>query len=241
MFAIDPRGGRAGVVVLSLLAVGSVADAWTGWFTRAFDVVAHQFYEIALLAALRRPSQLALARVHVLTLGVLTALGLLLWSRLDRHRRWWWAAFLVAYAIRAAVWIAGSNLPLVPGDGSHYVEVASSVYRGEGPVKHYVESFFIPYPAIREGRGTLDDWATPLYAYVVAGAYRLVGIVPGGWPDTAQIAAGTKKGNGLIEAVHIVLNKLIEDGTYTDLLEFWGLDSEAVTSSEINPPGLPKP
>jgi 4-amino-4-deoxy-L-arabinose transferase-like glycosyltransferase len=192
MSAVDPRGGRAGVVVLSLLAVGSIADAWTGWFTRAFDVVAHQFYEIALLAALRRPSQLALARVHVLTLGVIAALGLLLWSRLDRHRRWWWAAFLAAYAIRAAVWIAGGNLPLVPGDGSHYVEVASSVYRGEGPVKHYVESFFIPYPAIREGRGTLDDWATPLYAYVVAGAYRLVGVVPGASLEaTFAVAKGT--------------------------------------------------
>ena len=56
MPAVDPRGGRAAVVVVSLLVVGSVADAWTGWFTRAFDVVAHQFYEIALLSALRRPS-----------------------------------------------------------------------------------------------------------------------------------------------------------------------------------------
>ena len=189
------RAGRAGVALLALLVAGSFADAWTGWFTRLFDAVAHQFYEIALLAALRRPSQLALARGHVLALGIVAALGLLLWSRLDRHRRWWWAAFLAAYAIRAAVWIAGGNLPLVPGDGSHYVEVASSVYRGEGPVKHYVESFFIPYPAIREGRGTLDDWATPLYAYVLAFAYRLAGVVPG---DSLEATFAVAKGTSFI-------------------------------------------
>ena len=65
--------------------------------------------------------------------------------------------------------------------------------------------------------------------------------MPGGWPDTANIAAGTAKGNGLIDAVSIVLNKVIEDGTYGELLEFWGLESEAVTESLVNPPGLPKP
>ena len=50
--------------------------------------------------------------------------------------------------------------------------------RGEGPVKHYVESFFTDYPTIREGRGVLDDWATPLDAYVLAGAFRLAGLEP---------------------------------------------------------------
>lgn len=97
--------------------------------------------------------------------------------------------------------------------------------------------------ALQSGRAdaTFGPNATSAWAARETGDTKLVGIVPGGWPDTAQIAAGTKKGNGLIEAVNIVLDKLIEDGTYTDLLEFWGLDSEAVTSSEINPPGLPKP
>ena len=31
-----------------------------------------------------------------------------------------------------------------------------SVYRGEGPVKHYVESFFTEYPKIVQGRGAPD-------------------------------------------------------------------------------------
>jgi 4-amino-4-deoxy-L-arabinose transferase-like glycosyltransferase len=54
--------------------------------------------------------------------------------------------------------------------------VSTSVLRGEGPVKHYVESFFRDYPPIRDGQGVLDDWATPLDAYVRALAYRLAGL-----------------------------------------------------------------
>ncbi len=168
-----------GLCLVGLLVLGGLADVATGWFARAFDAVAHQFYEIPMLAAIRRPSQLSLARFHVVALGAIAAFGLLCAPRLDRHRCHLWIAFCVAYAVRAAIWTAGGNLPLVPGDSSHYIEVASSIYRGEGPVKHYVESYFIPYPAIRAGRGVLDDWATPLFPYLLAGTYRLTGIVPG--------------------------------------------------------------
>ena len=179
----SPRGAaspmRIGACLLALVAAGVLLDARTGWFDRAFDLVAHQFYEIPVLAALRRPTQLPLARFHVFVLATVAAVGCLAWPRLAPRGRSLVVVLSIAYAIRAGVWIAGGNLPLVPADSSHYVEVATSVYRGEGPVKHYVESFFIEYPAIREGRGTLDDWATPLYAYVLAGVYRLVGIVPG--------------------------------------------------------------
>lgn len=34
---------------------------------------------------------------------------------------------------------------------------------------------------------------------------------------------------------------LIADGTYQQVLDKWGLGSEAVEAAEINPPGLPKP
>lgn len=181
-----------GVCLIGVVVLGGLADVGTAWFDRAFDAVAHQFYEIPMLAAIRRPSQLSLARFHAVVLGAIAALGLLCAPRLDRHRRHLWAAFCVAYAVRAIIWTAGGNLPLVPGDSSHYLEVASSVYRGEGPVKHYVESFFIPYPAIREGRGVLDDWATPLFPYLLAGAYRLAGIVPGeSIEKTLAVAKGT--------------------------------------------------
>ncbi len=182
----------SGAALIGLLILGTILDVQTGWFERLFDIVAHQFYEIPMLAAIRRASQISLARIHIVILVSLAALGLMLGSRLDRQRRWLWAAMVVAYAIRASIWIAGGNLPLVPGDSAHYIEIATSIYRGEGPVKHYVESFFIDYPAIREGRGALDDWATPLYPYVLAGIYRVAGVVPGESIEaTLAVAKGT--------------------------------------------------
>jgi 4-amino-4-deoxy-L-arabinose transferase-like glycosyltransferase len=178
--------------LLALLGIGAGLDLATGWIDGAFDFVAHQFYEIPLLAEIRRPSQLGLTRAHLLVCAALAASGLFAARWLSGNARSFWAIFVVAYAIRAVIWIAGGNLPLVPGDSCHYLEVATSVYRGEGPVKHYVESFFIDYPPIRENRGVLDDWATPLYAYVLAGAYRVTGIVPGeSIESTVAVAKGT--------------------------------------------------
>ncbi|MFF0542296.1 ABC transporter substrate-binding protein [Nocardia thailandica] len=55
-----------------------------------------------------------------------------------------------------------------------------------------------------------------------------------------EIAVLTKKGNGLIEAVQAALAHVIADGTYQKVIDRWGLDSEKVTESRINPPGLPK-
>ena len=103
---------------------------------------------------------------HLAVGSVLLVLGLLAAGRLSRHGRRWLAVFAVGYAIRAVVWICGSNLPLVPGDSCHCLEIATSVLSGEGPVKHYVGSFFRDYSHIREGRGGLDDWDVPLDAYV---------------------------------------------------------------------------
>jgi 4-amino-4-deoxy-L-arabinose transferase-like glycosyltransferase len=169
-------------IAIGLAVMGALAgwsDARYGWISHAFDFVAHQFYEIPLLARFRRPSQLILVRVHLAIALALLVLGLASFPRLKRHGRLWVLSFWVGYALRAGVWIIGGNLPLVPGDSCHYVEVATSVLRGEGPVKHYVESFFIDYPAIRQGRGVLDDWATPLDAYVRAACFRLARINPG--------------------------------------------------------------
>jgi hypothetical protein len=165
------------------LAAGAAIAAWadwrTGWITPAFDFLAHQFFEIPMLARIRRPSQLVLFRVHLAIGTALAVLGLVMCARLGGHGRAWLAIFWTAYAIRATVWICGGNLPLVPGDSCHYLEVATSVYRGEGPLKHYVESFFSDYPRIRQGQGVLDDWATPLDAYVRALCFRLAGVTPG--------------------------------------------------------------
>jgi Dolichyl-phosphate-mannose-protein mannosyltransferase len=177
------RGSSGRWVALALLtATVAVAAAWLDaqfeWITVAFDLVSRQFFEVSPIARVRRPSQLVLVRWHLAAGSVLVVAGLLAASRLNRHGRLWITIFGVGYLIRALIWILGSNLPLVPGDSCHYIEVATSVLRGEGPVKHYVESFFRDYWRIRENQGVLDDWATPLDAYVRAGFFRLAGLGP---------------------------------------------------------------
>ncbi|MDG3006330.1 ArnT family glycosyltransferase [Paludisphaera mucosa] len=179
----------AGFGLIALIVVGAWADRSFGWVEPAFDFVAHQFYEVPMLARVRRPSQLVLVRWHLAIATAAAALGLIASPRLGREARWALAIFWVGYVIRAAAWICGGNVPLVPGDSSHYLEVATSVYRGEGPVKHYVESFFNDYPRIRSNQGVLDDWATPLDAYVRAAVYRLVGVAPGASFDATVAAA----------------------------------------------------
>ncbi len=181
-----------GIVLLAILGIAIWAESTYHWFAPAFKLVAHLFYEKSALAEIREPSQIPLARVHLGILAGLLALTFLASPWLPSHGRRWFSVILVAYAIRATIWIIGGNLPLVPGDSCHYIEVATSVYRGEGAVKHYVESFFRDYPPIRRGEGVLDDWATPLWAYTLAFVYWLTGVVPGRFLEsTFAVAKGT--------------------------------------------------
>lgn len=69
---------------------------------------------------------------------------------------------------------------------------------------------------------------------------RRVGILSAGWPEKSDVAITTRKGSGLANALTIATNGLIADGTYTKILERWGLVDEALPRSETNPPGLPK-
>ncbi|MDI9957661.1 ABC transporter substrate-binding protein [Rhodococcus erythropolis] len=55
-----------------------------------------------------------------------------------------------------------------------------------------------------------------------------------------QIAVLVKKDNGLIKAINDAINHTIENGTYQQILERWNITNEAVDTSLINPPGLPK-
>lgn len=97
--------------------------------------------------------------------------------------------------------------------------------------------------AIVSGRADVFLGPNPTAAYRVAatGETKIVGTLNGGFPDTAQIGVTTKKDNGLIEAVSIVLNHAIETGDYARVLDRWGLADEAVEQALVNPPGLPKP
>ncbi|NEA63392.1 transporter substrate-binding domain-containing protein [Streptomyces sp. SID12488] len=53
------------------------------------------------------------------------------------------------------------------------------------------------------------------------------------------IAATAKKDSGLAKPVADAINQLIKDGQYAKWLAAWNLSNEAVTTSQVNPPGLP--
>jgi len=96
--------------------------------------------------------------------------------------------------------------------------------------------------AIQSGRAdlTFGPNATAAYKAATDAKTKLVGLVDGGWPLKASIAVTIKKGNGLAAAAQAGVNHLIRDGSYTKILDRWGLSAEAVTQSELNPAGLPK-
>ncbi|GAB5078934.1 ABC transporter substrate-binding protein [Arthrobacter sp. AD-310] len=96
--------------------------------------------------------------------------------------------------------------------------------------------------ALQSGRADLTFGPNAGAAYKAAqdGKSKLVGTLNGGWPLTADIAFTTKKDNGLAVAAQAALNDLINNGTYGQILDRWGLSSEAIAKSELNPAGLPK-
>ncbi|WP_246258246.1 ABC transporter substrate-binding protein [Amycolatopsis anabasis] len=98
------------------------------------------------------------------------------------------------------------------------------------------------YLALRSGR--IDTYVGPnpgaAYHAAVTGESKVVGTVSGGGDVPAEIAAMTKKGNGLAEALRRALAVVIGNGQYAEVLRRWDLASEAVPESRVNPPGLPR-
>ena len=99
------------------------------------------------------------------------------------------------------------------------------------------------YLALSSGR--LDAYLGPnpsaAYHSRVSGETEIIGTVSGGGDEIqGEIAATTRKDNGLVEALAAALNEVIDNGTYAQVLDRWGLADEAVEESEINPPGLPR-
>jgi polar amino acid transport system substrate-binding protein len=94
--------------------------------------------------------------------------------------------------------------------------------------------------ALQSGRADVSFGpnATGAYKAKADGQSKLVGLVDGGWPKKASIAVATEKGNGFAAAAQAGLNHLIDNGTYDEILNRWGLTTEAIERSELNPPGL---
>ena len=90
-----------------------------------------------------------------------------------------------------------------------------------------IDAYFGPHP-------------TAAYHSAVTGETEIIGTFSGGGDEVqGEIAATTKKDNGLVRALNEALNEVIGNGTYAQVLDRWGLSDEAVERSEINPPGLP--
>ncbi|ATQ29949.1 ABC transporter substrate-binding protein [Rhodococcus ruber] len=95
------------------------------------------------------------------------------------------------------------------------------------------------------GSGRIDAYFGPnpsaSFHVIQAGETEIAGTFSGAGADLqGEIAVLTKKDNGLIEAINEALNHVIENGTYQQVLDRWGIANEAVATSVINPPGLPK-
>ncbi|MEV5342605.1 ABC transporter substrate-binding protein [Streptomyces sp. NPDC052676] len=115
---------------------------------------------------------------------------------------------------------------------------------GREPVEiKYYQNDSDTYLALQSGRIDLYLGPNPTAAYHAAttGKTEVVGTYSGAGADLqGLIAATTKKDSGLVKPLAAALNEIIRNGTYAQVLKRWGLSDEAVTKSEINPPGLPK-
>lgn len=142
-----------------------------------------------------------------------------------------------------------SGLKVVVGSGTNQEKILLSWFEenekaGIDPGEAvYYEDTAAAALALASGRvdAIFQPNSTNAYAAAVDGQSKVVGTLNGGFPENAQIAVGTAKGNGLAEPIAIVLNHIIENGQYAEVLERWALQDEAVTESLVNPPGLPRP
>ncbi|MFJ3641023.1 transporter substrate-binding domain-containing protein [Streptomyces sp. NPDC090108] len=112
-------------------------------------------------------------------------------------------------------------------------------------VKHFQDSTST-FLALNSGKIDASFGPNPGFAYhnrQTAGtpsATRTAGTYSGaGAGLQGLIAATAKKGSGLAEPLAHAIDYLIENGQYAQWLKAYDLSDEAVTKSEVNPPGLP--
>lgn len=119
-----------------------------------------------------------------------------------------------------------------------------NVAAGLGPAEIlYYQNAVDYYLALGSGRIDAYVGPNPTSAFHVlqAGETEIAGTFSGAGLDLqGEIAVLTKKDNGLIQAISEAINHIIENGTYAQVLDRWGIGNEAIEVSRINPPGLPK-
>jgi polar amino acid transport system substrate-binding protein len=106
----------------------------------------------------------------------------------------------------------------------------------------YYQSATDYYLALESGRIDLYLGPNPTSTYHVAtaGKTEIVGTVSSSYPVQGLVGITTKKDAGLAKPLADALNAVIADGSYGKVLAKWGLQTEAVPKSLVNPPGLPK-
>ena len=147
-------------------------------------------------------------------------------------------------SIKSAPDIAGKRIILTSGTNQESVLLAwdkENQTKGLKPFTPvYVTDDAAATLALQSGRAeaTFGPNVAAAYKAKLTGKTKLVGIVPGGWPKTANIAFTLKKGNGLVDAVQTSIDSTIASGSYLKVLDRWGESDEKIDHSEINPPGL---
>ncbi|GGZ38340.1 putative amino acid ABC transporter, substrate-binding protein [Streptomyces inusitatus] len=143
--------------------------------------------------------------------------------------------------------VAGRTVAVSSGTNQEKLLVewsAEAVKAGLKPVDiKYYQSESDTYLALQSGRIELFVGPHPSAVHQAAatGKSEVVGTYSGGGATLqGLIGATTKKESGLVEPLADALNEIIRNGAYAKVLKRWGLPDEAVSKSEINPPGLPK-
>ncbi|MGW4650082.1 ABC transporter substrate-binding protein [Kitasatospora sp. NPDC004289] len=143
--------------------------------------------------------------------------------------------------------VAGRTISVASGTNQEKLLVAwneENVKNGLKPVDiKYFQNSSDYYLALGSGRIDAHLGPNPVAAFHAAqtGETEIVGTYSGaGAQVLGKIGATTKKDNGLVKALHEALDTVIKNGTYGQVLKRWGLENEAVQSSELNPPGLPR-
>lgn len=107
----------------------------------------------------------------------------------------------------------------------------------------YFEKASDVYLALASQRidGYIGPNPSAIYHVATAGQTKIVATFSGAGEDLqGEIGVLTKKDNGLIGAVHKALQHAIDSGLYQQVIDRWGLRTEVVDQTRINPPGLPK-
>ncbi|MBL7495220.1 ABC transporter substrate-binding protein [Frankia sp. CNm7] len=87
--------------------------------------------------------------------------------------------------------------------------------------------------ALSSGRAQLGMADAPVAAYLVNESGGKLALV-GEQFDTAPYGIAVGKGSGLAEPLKAALEQIIADGTYTKILEKWGMADGAITDPVIN-------